>query len=186
MDIRKDFASKTAELTAHHGGIASLAAASGCRAQDWRRWGAGSVPSRRCRGRVQAAFEAAGIRSPWASRCGEAVPLFDLQTFQPTVWVEISKAVVERLEDAMFCRYSLSEDHGYQVVLRDESVQGGTLTTWRVVSYATRSYALRLPDGRLLEYVSGSAIPLIEDTEARRRARARSKTQQQRGLRSVA
>ena len=184
MDFQKEFSFKVAALISHHGDIATLTASSGCRAQDWRRWATGRVPSRRCQGRVEAALQAAGISSPWASRYGEAVPLFDPISFEPSVWADLAKATVERMEDAMFCRYCIVEDRRIQVVLRDDSVQGGTLTTWRVVAYATRSYALRLSDGRLLEYVEGSAVPLVSDTQARREARA--KTLPKRRFRAVA
>jgi len=138
------------------------------------------MPSLGKRAAAEALFDAAGIPSPWPKDKVRTVQpaqpaLFDLVTFEPLVWGPLATAVIEDLADAAMCAYSVEEDRGYEVVLRSKYFSGGELVTWRVVRWASRSYALRLPDGRLLEFVQGSSRPLCADTQSRRDAREQSK-----------
>lgn len=177
-----------AQLIAHHGDTKTLSASSGISAITWQRWAAGiQAPRANSKIRAAEAFTAAGLVSPWSvdqkprRQEVEIRPLFDLATleplavpvvFQPAVWSGLAKPIVETLAEASLCSYSIEEDRGGSVVLKDRSIQGGTLTTWKVVGVPTQSYALRLTDGRLVEYVQGSAVSLNSDTAARKAARA--------------
>lgn len=112
------------------------------------------------------------------------VPLFDLDTFEvghlvieaakPAANVVVYAApvaktdiLVEDLHHTSMSAYVIDSEDGDRVYLRS----GYEISAWELVAEVALSYGIRLPDGRLCQYVAGSSRRLFSDSDHLRRAR---------------
>lgn len=161
------------QLVRHHGGWAQVCRISGASPASWRRWAQGTQrPTGRNLATPNGMFQAAGVRSPWADDAAQ--PLFDPETLEPLFTnvavfrLPVIPLLIEDLADAALHAYHLDLDEGCRVMLR----AGAELSTWEVVVTPSQSYAIRLPDGRLIQYVAGSTFRETSDSANLQKARA--------------
>jgi hypothetical protein len=111
-------------------------------------------------------------------------PLFDLDSYEVLVPFVAAIAVVnaapmaaapipkddvliEDLTQTPMSKYVIDSEDGDQVYLQS----GYEISVWSVVAEMILPYGIRLPDGRLIQYVGGSSRRLFADSERLRCAR---------------